>query len=225
MTKKVLLVGGFHKTKSLAESLLKKNYHISVINDNYEHYLNLSENDALTVIYGDGSQPFILEKANAAQADIVIALTRRDDDNLVICQLCKKMFNVEKTVSLVSDPKKIEFFQEMGVDSVVCAINAITNLLEQQALINDMQHCTPMANGRVTVAEVLLPKSSPVIDKKIWELGLAEGVIIGCILRHDQQVIPNGNTSLLAGDVLVVITAVEHLDCAIKSLTGKDTRL
>lgn len=56
--------------------------------------------------------------------------------NLVICELCKKRFHVKKTVALLTDPKKTDFFYKMGIDSVVCAITAITGIIEQQAFVD-----------------------------------------------------------------------------------------
>ena len=131
--KLILLAGGFHKVKSLALSLIRKGYRVIVINKNYADCHSLAQIQALEVIYGDASKPFVLEEAGADRVDIAIALTQNDEDNLVICELCKKKFLVEKTVALVSDPKKTEFFYKMGIDSVVCAINVVAGIIEQQA--------------------------------------------------------------------------------------------
>ena len=113
MKTKVLLIGGRNKAKSLATSLISKGYHVTVINDTYEGCLKLAEIDKLTVINGDGTRPFVLEDASAGDADIAIAMTAKDEDNLVICELCKKRFHVAKTVSLLTVPKKSDFFYKM----------------------------------------------------------------------------------------------------------------
>jgi trk system potassium uptake protein TrkA len=110
MKTKVLLIGGRSKAKSLAVSLIKKGYHVTAINDTYEDCLKLAEIDELAVINGDGTRPYILEDACAGDADIAIALTSKDEDNLVICELCKKRFHVKKTVALLTDPKRRTFF-------------------------------------------------------------------------------------------------------------------
>jgi len=98
--------------------------------------LILAEMDAMTVINGDGTQLIILEQANVGDIDVAIALTNCDDDNLVICELCKKRFNAKKTVSIVNDPNKTEFFHKMGIDSVICSTSAITGMIEQQAFMD-----------------------------------------------------------------------------------------
>lgn len=96
MKTKVLLIGGRNKAKSLATSLISKGYHVTVINDTYEDCLKLAEIDKLTVINGDGTRPFVLEDASAGDADIAIAMTAKDEDNLVICELCKKNSTLQK---------------------------------------------------------------------------------------------------------------------------------
>lgn len=145
--KRILLVGGFHKADALASSLIKKGYEVTVINDNYNHCTRLAENKDITVVNGDGTKLFVLEDANAFNSDIVIALTQKDDDNLVICQLCKKRFSIKKSVALVNDPKKIDFFHKMGIDSVVCAINAVTNIIEQETFEDEIEAIIPSKEG------------------------------------------------------------------------------
>ncbi len=221
MKKKAIIIGGFHKARSLADSLVKKNYRVTVINSDYQNCLALAEIEALSVIYGDGTKPFLLEDANAQDADIAIALTQRDDDNLVICELCKKKFHVKKTVALVSDPKKTEFFYQMGIDSVVCAVNAITNIIEQQAFLDGIASLIPVGEGRIRIAEVPIPGTAPAVGKKIWEVNLPKEVIIGCILRGEGSMIPRGDTRILAGDMLILISLDKQELTAIKELTGR----
>ena len=94
MKTKILLVGGIDKTKALATSLIKKGYSVSALNNNLNDCKILSDIPKLDVYYGDGTDPYSLESAYVSSMDIVIALTRKDEDNLVICQLCKKKYNV-----------------------------------------------------------------------------------------------------------------------------------
>ena len=198
--KLILLAGGFHKVKSLALSLIRKGYRIIVINKNYADCHSLAQIQALEVIYGDASKPFVLEEAGADRVDIAIALTQNDEDNLVICELCKKKFLVEKTVALVSDPKKTEFFYKMGIDSVVCAINVVAGIIEQQAFMDEMATRIPLGSGKVGITEVYISQAAPAAKKKIWELDLPRDTIIGCILRgggkHDS---PRGQQDISRG--------------------------
>ena len=221
MKTKVLLVGGRSKAKSLAISLINKGYQVTVINDTLEDCVKLSEIDRLTVIHGDGTRPFVLEDASAQDADIAIAMTAKDEDNLVICELCKKKFQVKKTVALLTDPKKTDFFYKMGIDSVVCAITAITGIIEQQAFVDKITTLIPIGEGRVNIAEVPIPGTSPAVGKKLWEINLPKEVIVGCILRGDMTMVPRGDTRILAGDMLVLISSDKQEMAAILELTGR----
>ena len=219
--KKILLIGGRSKAKSMAVSLLEQGYQVTAINDDYEDCLKLAEIHGLKVVFGNGTKPYILEEAGAEDFDIAIALTSKDADNLVACQLCKKKYSIKKTVSLVSDPNKTEFFYKMGVDSVVCAVSAVTGIIQQQAFIDEMTNIIPFGEGRVQIIEVHIPDGSPAAGKKLWEISMPKEGIVGCVLRGDTILIPKGNTLILAGDTLVVITANgQELDM-IEALTGR----
>ena len=221
MRKNVLLIGGRSKAKSLAYSLEKRGFNVTAVNDNYDDCMMLAENDGIRVVCGDGTKPFILDEVGAYNYDIAICLTPNDEDNLVACELCKKQFHVRKTVALVSDPKKMDFFKQMGVDSVVCAISTITNIIEQQAFIDEMANIIPIGKGQVQIVEVQIPEASPVNGKKLWEITLPKEVIIGCILREEATIIPRGETRILSGDTVVVISGNGQQFEAIKVLTGR----
>ena len=224
MKKKVLLVGGRSKAKSLALSLLHKGYQVTAINDTYEDCIKLSEIEGLAVLHGDGTRPFLLEDAGASEADIVIALTSKDEDNLVICELSKKRFHVPKTVAIVTDPKKTDFFYRMGVDRVVCAITAITNIIEQQAFVDKMTNIIPIAEGHVRIAEIPVCADAPIAGKKLWEVNLPQDVIIGCVLRGEKVMIPRGDTRILAGDMLVLIAGNATEIADIEVLAGREAK-
>ncbi len=221
MKTRIFLIGGFQKTKFLAKSLLKKGYHVTAINKDTEKCVAMAEIENLTVFNGDGTKPFVLEDADAYNADIAIALTEYDADNLVICELCKKKFHIKKTVALISDPKKTEFFYRMGIDSVVCAITAVANIIEQQTFLDEMATLVPIGEGRVSIAQIPIATTAPAVGKKLWEINLPKGVIVGCVLRGEQSIVPQGDTRILTGDVLVLISSNKQQMAAIKELTGR----
>jgi len=221
MNKKILLVGGFRKAISLTDSLIKKGYKVTIINEDYEKCLQLAKIKGVTVINGDGTKPYILEEADADSTDIAIALTSDDATNLIVSELCKKKYFVPKTVALVGDPDKTDFFHKMGVNSVVCAISAITSIIEQNAIVEQISKSIPIGDGRVSIAEVEIDNNSPVLDKKLWEINLPKEVIIGCILRSNQNIIPKGDTRIICGDTLIVISSADKENEAILLLAGK----
>lgn len=221
MRMQVLLIGGFDIARTLAVSLLKKKYHVTVIHPDYACCKQLADIDGLQVIHGDGSKPFILEEAGARRTDIAIALTENDADNLVICELCKKRLGVTKTVSVIKNAENTAFFRQMGIDAVVCATNTITGIIEQLAFIHDMTALVPVGDGRVSIAEVSIPEGAPAANQKLWEINLPRDVIVGCILRKDQTLIPRGDTRIMAGDSLILLSSAHQEMDAIRKLTGR----
>ena len=224
MKQNVMLVGGRSKARSLSQSLISKGYRVTAVNSSYADCKKLAENEKLTVIHGDGTKPYILEDAGANHMDIAIALTSKDEDNLVICELCKKRFRIPKTLSLLSDPKKTEFFYKMGVNRVICAISAVTGIIEQQAFMDEMAKVIPLGEGRVQIIEVPITENDPAAQKQIWEINLPKEVIIGCILRRDRTLIPRGDTRILSGDVLVLISGNDQEESALTELKGGDSK-
>ena len=222
MKKNVLLIGGKSKAKALALSLNKQGYGVHVVNDDYDLCREIAKIKGVHVICGDGTKPFILDEARASECDFSIALTSKDEDALMASEICKKKFHVKKTVSLLSDPNKKEFFYQMGIDSVVCATQTLTSVIEQQTFIDEMENVIPIDRGQVKMAEVRILEDSPIIDKKLWEITLPKEVIVGCILRGNETIIPRGDTRICLGDLLVVIfdSAREHE--VIHELTGKE---
>jgi trk system potassium uptake protein TrkA len=205
----------------LAGSLIKQGYAVTAVNDSREHCEALAEIRQLRVFNGDGTMPYILEGASIYSFDIAIALTGRDDDNLVICELCKKKFGVAKTVALIGDPSKTEFFYRMGVDSVVCEITSVTSIIEQQAFLDEIATLVPIGDGRIKISQIPIPGGAPAVDRRVMDVSLPKNVLIGCIMRGDTGMIPRGDSVIRAGDVLVLISSDEHETAAAHALTGR----
>lgn len=217
-SRNILIVGGNKKAKSLAVSLVNKGYGVTLINKDAKKCEKLAQLDKVRVFWGDGSKRFILEDAMAGDCDIAISLTDNDENNLIICEMCKKVFRIKKTVALLNDPEKMNFFYMMGVDKVVCALNMITNIMEEQAIMDEMTKMIPIEEGKVHIAEVPILKGSKITEKKLWELNLPKEIIVGCIIRNDQSLIPRGDTRILEGDILLVITSDTSMIDRIKEL-------
>ncbi len=220
MKKNVLLIGGRSKAKALSLSLVSKGCRVTVINNSREDCQMLADSGKCTVICGDGTKQYVLEDADASSMDIAIALTNADEDNLVACQLCRKRFGVKRTISLLNDPKKTDFFYAMGVDRVICTISAVTDIIEQQAFMEEMTNVIPISEGKIHIVEVEISQKDPSVSRQIWEIDLPKEVIIGCILRQNQTLIPRGDTRIRAGDILVLICGEGQEKYALLELKG-----
>ncbi|HPW53670.1 MAG TPA: NAD-binding protein [Erysipelotrichaceae bacterium] len=222
MNQHIFIVGNSLQVKSLAESLINKKHPVTIISNNMAFCKELSQIDNLTVVLGQGDKRYVLEDADINKCDIMIAMTDSDSDNLVICLMAKKIFQVKKTISLVSDAKKTAFFHQMGIDSAVCTTSAITTIIEQQAIMDELATMIPIGEGRVRISEVKVSVDSPIANKTLFDIALPAQSIIACILRGQSTIIPRGSTRILADDMLLLVAAVEDEIEAIELITGRN---
>lgn len=221
MKKKIIIIGGRTQTRSLAESLLLKNNHVTVVSPDESFCHRLSEIKGLNVIVGDGRKTEVLEDADINQYDIAITMYDHDADNLVTCELCKKVYGVSKTVSLVSDVKRKSLFDAVGVDSVICATDMVAATLEQQTFSDQLNRIVPTTDGRIRISEIVVNSGSNITGMTLADIPLPEQTIIGCIIRDNEVIIPFGGTVINEGDNLLLITTAEKEAAAVKIITGR----
>ncbi len=217
----ILLVGGNKNISFLAKSLKANGHAVMVINQDYDWCQTIADNYEIECVCGDGSDPRILETAHAEKMDIVIGLYDQDSTNLIVCDLAKNQFHVKNTFTIVNDPKNAELFQSFGVDKCVSTTRIFGEWIEQQSLDESIRKHLPDNDSRVVIRDVVLSKNAPSIGKKLWEIGFPPNSIVTCILREEEIIIPQGNTILLSGDKVVVISSAQSFDTMIVLLNGK----
>ena len=109
----------------------------------------------------------------------------------------------------------------MGIDGVVCATTAISGIIEQQAFVDQMTTLIPIGEGRLSIVEVAIGENAPVVGKQLSEIQLPKEAIVGCILRQESNIIPRGDTRVLANDVLVLLCSAQQEVTAVHALTGR----
>ncbi len=219
--KNIIILGGKTQTKSLAQSLLLRKYNVTVVSPDESFCNRLSEISGLNVIFGEGTNTAVLEDADINQYDIAIAMNDHDADNLIALELCKKIYGVKKTISLASDTKRKPLFDAMGVDSVICATGMVAATIEQETVADEISRVVPTTDGRVRISEVVAVKEAPIVGKTLAAIQLPKQTIIGCIIRSDEIIIPNGSTVINTGDNLLVITTAEQEAAALEVITGR----
>ncbi len=217
---KIIIVGGRTKARTLAMSLLGQGHIVTVVNSTVDDCRMLAAVDGLNVIQGDGTKPYILDEAGAGEANILIAMSPRDEDNLIACQLGKKLYGVGKTVAMVGSPDKVPFFRRLGVDHPICAVNAVAKIIEQQAFLEEMKGMVSFDDGRVNIVEVEMDEGCPAVRKKLRDIKLPDSVIIGALLRGSMTIIPRGETRLLPEDKLIILSAGGQEIEAVRILRG-----
>lgn len=218
---RILIVGGEKLVYFLARSFLAKGHEVTVINRSREECSRLARRLKATIIHGDGSDPQILDEAEAAAADAMVAATPNDQDNLVICQLARERFKVARTLALVNDPDNEMVFKELGIRAA-STTRILSGLIEQHAGYEEIINLAPLAEGKVNATEIILRADSPVAGKALAEIALPPDCLVAIVLREGHPIIPRGNTVLTVGDHVVVMTMPENHGQVLRLLTGDE---
>jgi len=217
---KVLIVGSGKTLYFLSRNFTAKGHEVVIINRNREECIQLARRVKATVVCGDGSDAGILQDAGAMGAEVLLALTPNDQDNLIICQLAALKFGVPRTLALTNDPDNAEVFEKLGM-SAFSTTQIIGSLIEQRASLDQVVNLLPVGEGRVNVTEIILDTNAPVAGKYLKDTHLPDNALVAVLIRDGKPLIPRGNNRLLAGDRLVLITLPESHGAVLKVFTGE----
>lgn len=217
---KIAIVGGQTRADFLIGLLLKKANQLLVINNEKNYCEYLAATHRIPVHFGDGTKLFVLDEAGVYGYDILIALTDNDADNLNICQMATRLFGVKRSVCTVSNPKNVELFKKLGVNTVISATYMLAQFIEQVSTVESLTSSLALADNRVILSEIAVESTHPVVNKKIADIGFPKGVIISCLVRDLEVLVPDGQTVIMSNDKLLIISSPQNQQAAIASVTG-----
>lgn len=218
---KTIVVGGGKVAYFLARTFLSKGHSVVSISPDAAECKQLARRLKATIVHGDGSDPKILEEAGADDADAVLAITPRDEDNLVVCQIAERRFRVPMTLAVVSDPDNETVFPLLGVKNVVSITRIVTSLIEERTEVDEIANLVAIAGGKVHVTELELTGDCPVLGQPLSQVDLPDDSLIACVIRDDRVVVPHGATTLARGDRVLLVATPESHGAAVKTLTGE----
>jgi hypothetical protein len=128
----IIIVGAGKVGWNLARELIEKGNEVTLIEANRERYLSVEQELEHNIQYGDASELWVLERAGISRADMVIAVTGDDEDNMLICQVAKEKYLVDRIIARVNNPRNREHFELLGVKPVVSATDLILRLIEHE---------------------------------------------------------------------------------------------
>jgi trk system potassium uptake protein len=202
----VIVVGGGKVGYYLAKALQSAGQEVTLIEKLQRRFDLLREEFGDVAFLGDGCEVRTLDQAGAARADLVAAVTGDDEDNLVICQMAKRKFNVKRVLARINNPKNEVTFQMLGIDETVSSTKLIYSLIEQEVEVADVIPLTALRKGQLELVEVDLTEDSPSINRRVRDLGLPAKSTLAILVRGNDSEIIQGDTVLRAGDIIVAIT-------------------
>ena len=201
----IIIVGAGKVGWNLARELLEKGSEVTLIENNRERYLTVEQELEHNIQYGDASELWVLERAGISRADMVIAVTGDDEDNILICQVAKEKYLVDRIIARVNNPRNREHFELLGIRPVVSATDLILRLIEHEVPEYGLVHLLDLPEQRLEIIEILLPTDSKAAGQRVGDLQMPEGALLISVLRDDTGFVPNSETVLEAGDEILAV--------------------
>jgi trk system potassium uptake protein TrkA len=201
----IIIVGAGKVGWNLARELLEKGHEVTLIEGDRDRYLTVEQELEHNVQYGDASELWVLERAGISRADMVIAVTGDDEDNLLICQVAKEKYLVDRIIARINNPRNREWFDLLGISPFVSATDLILRLIEHEVPEYGLVHLLDLPQERLEIIEMLLPSDSRVAGRRVGDLEMPEGTLLISVLREGHGFVPGPDTVLEGGDEVLAV--------------------
>jgi trk system potassium uptake protein TrkA len=201
----IIIVGGGKVGYYLTKTLLAEGHEVLLIERDPEKVESHMQEFGAVVVNGDGAEASTMASAGAGRADVVVAVTGEDEDNLIVAQMAKQRFEVEKTIARVNNPKNEHLFRMLGIDVTVSQTNYILNLIDQFIPDQPFVHLVDLKHQDMAIIDAKVGEGSRAAHKTIGELGAPRDAIIAAVIRGPNLIIPSSSTTLLPGDDVIAI--------------------
>ena len=216
----IIIVGGGKVGYYLAKSLLNDEHEVLIIEKDKRKCDIISSELGGIVMRGDGTDSIVMEEAGMNRCELAIAVTGDDEDNLMICQMAKKKFDVKRTISRINNPKNEHIFKLLGIDHTVSVTDLILAQIEREIPAHSLVHLLTLREVGVSFVEAKVPAGSPAIGKRLRDLQIPDAVVIPLIIRSGKGIVPYGETVLMASDEVVAVTTEAEEDVLERILSG-----
>jgi trk system potassium uptake protein TrkA len=216
----VIVVGGGKVGYYLTKSLIQQGHEVLVVEKHPQKCEAIAAELGSIVLRGDGCETVTMIEAGMNRADVVVAVTGDDEDNLVVCQMARLKFKVPRTIARINNPKNEAIFKRLGIDVTVSSTDLILAQIEREIPAHALSHLLTLKGVGVVIAEAKVPPNSPAIGKPIKSLGIPSDCVLPLVIRNGQAIIPYGETTLAAGDEVIAVTSAESEDVLGHILVG-----
>jgi trk system potassium uptake protein len=202
----IVITGGGKVGANLARSLLDVGHEVTLVEQRPDRFETLEEEFEHRVQLGDATELFVLERAGIARPpDLVVAVTGDDEDNMIICQMAKERYGVDKVIARVNDPRNQPHFDLLGVSPTVSATSIILAMIEHEVPEHGLIHLLELRKENLEIVEVQLDADSPCIGKEVGRITMPAGARLITVMREGKAQMGNGETQLQAGDQVLAV--------------------
>ncbi|MCX6372281.1 MAG: NAD-binding protein [Actinobacteria bacterium] len=203
----VVIVGAGKVGLNVARSLTHMGHEFIVIEQRRTRYDLLRPELEERLLFGDGTEMWVLEEAGVVRCDLVVAVTGDDEDNVVIAQLAKLEYNVPKVVARVNNPRNQQTFDLLDVDATVCAATMMISMIQHELPSHQFVPLLSLKRENVELVEIEVSDDSPSAHVAINDIRLPDGVLVTAILREGTALLARGSEVLLPGDQVLCLLA------------------
>ena len=201
----VIIAGAGKVGWNLARELIEKGHEVTLLENDRRRYLVVEQELEHAVQYGDATELWVLERAGIQRADLVIAVTGDDEDNLLICQIAREKYLCERIIARVNNPRNYQWFELLGIQPAVSATDLILRLIEHEVPKYGLVHLLDLPQERLEIIELLLSEGSRVTGQRVGDLELPEGSLLISVLREGRGFVPGPETVLEPGDEVLAV--------------------
>ena len=201
----VVIVGAGKVGWNLARELINKRHEVTVIESDAHRYSVVEQELEHSATYGDGSELWVLERAGIERADLLVAVTGDDEDNILISQVAREKYGVARVVARCNNPRNLQHFELLGVRPVISATDLILRLIEHEVPQYGLVHLLDLQEEGLEIIELQLTDDSPVTGERVSDLTMPEGSLLISVLRDGKGFVPGPDTVLEPGDEVLAV--------------------
>jgi trk system potassium uptake protein TrkA len=201
----VIVAGAGKVGWNLARELMGKGHEVTVVEQDRQRYLTVEQELEHGIQYGDATELWVLERAGINRADLVIAVTGDDEDNLLICQVAKEKYLCDRVIARVNNPRNIQWFKLLDIAPAVSATDLILRLIEHEVPSYGLVHLLDLRDEQLEIIEVEVADNAPAAGEKVMDIAIPDGALIISVLRGGRGFVPKGDTVVEAGDEVLLV--------------------
>jgi trk system potassium uptake protein len=201
----IIVVGAGKVGWNLTRELIETGNEVTLIENNRTRYATVEQELEHNVQYGDASELWVLERAGISRADMVVAVTGDDEDNMLICQVAREKYLVDRIIARVNNPRNRDWFELLNVKPYVSATDLILRLLEHEVPGHGLVHLLDLPEERLEIIEMLLSDNSSAAGQRVGDLEMPDGSLLISVLRDGKGFVPGPDTVLEPGDEVLAV--------------------
>ncbi len=201
----VIVAGAGKVGWNLAREMIAKDQEVTLIESDHRRYRIVQEELMHAIAYGDATELWVLERAGIQRADLVIAVTGDDEDNILICQVAKEKYGVQRIVARVNNPRNLQHFKLLGIQPAVSATDLILRLIEHEVPEYGLVQLLALEEERLEIIELEVAQGSAAAGRRVQDVVLPDGSLIISVLRNGTGFVPKNDSVIEAGDQVLLI--------------------